>query len=113
MASDAFIHEGFNVIKTPRRSLPVGEKQNQPFRLSQDPAFRLIGSEKIWDRGAALTSRLQSGRRLPAGPGNVHSAGDWEELLLPEIERQQKTSRWSGTRVFSARRRVGRQRGAW
>ena len=24
------------------------------------PTFRLIGSEKIWDRGAALTSRLQS-----------------------------------------------------
>jgi hypothetical protein len=23
-------------------------------------------------------------------PGNVHSAGDWEELLIPEIERQQK-----------------------
>ena len=22
-------------------------------------------------------------------PGNVHSADDWEELLLPEIERQQ------------------------
>ncbi len=29
-------------------------------RLSQDPTFRLIGSETIWDRGAALTSRLQS-----------------------------------------------------
>jgi hypothetical protein len=27
-------------------------------RLSQDPTFRLIGSEKIWDRGAALPSRL-------------------------------------------------------
>jgi len=24
------------------------------------PAFRLIGSSKIWERGAALTSRLQS-----------------------------------------------------
>jgi hypothetical protein len=29
-------------------------------QLSQDPTFRLIGSEKIWERGAALTSRLQS-----------------------------------------------------
>src|SRR5438128_5061563 len=29
-------------------------------RLSQDPTFRLIGSERNWDRGAALTSRLQS-----------------------------------------------------
>ena len=28
--------------------------------LSQDPTFRLIGSEKIWERGAALTSRLQT-----------------------------------------------------
>jgi hypothetical protein len=26
----------------------------------QDPAFRLIGSKKVWERGAALTSRLQS-----------------------------------------------------
>jgi hypothetical protein len=27
-------------------------------RLSKDPTFRLIGSEKIWDRVAALPSRL-------------------------------------------------------
>src|SRR5271166_6953846 len=33
---------------------------NDAERLSQDPAFRLIGSRKIWERGAALTSRLQS-----------------------------------------------------
>jgi len=31
---------------------------NDAERLSQDPTFRLIGSEKIWDRGAALPSRL-------------------------------------------------------
>jgi hypothetical protein len=141
------------------------EDVNDAERLSQDPAFRLIGSEKIWERGAALTSRLQSFETElltqegnPAGlaainreliakaetidspqrvvldmdsteipvygqqeqsayngdfestcyhplllfsregdclaaklrPGNVHSADDWEELLLPEIERQQK-----------------------
>jgi Transposase DDE domain group 1 len=36
------------------------EDLNDAERLSHDPAFRLIGSEKIWDRGAALTSRLQS-----------------------------------------------------
>jgi hypothetical protein len=141
------------------------EDVNDAERLSQDPAFRLIGSEKIWKRGAALTSRLQSfetemltsemnlaglaaiNRKLIAiaealdspqrvvldldcteipvygeqeqsaynghfestcyhplllfnrkgdclaaklRPGNVHSADDWEELLLPEIERQQK-----------------------
>jgi len=32
--------------------------------------------------GGCLAAKLR--------PGNVHSAEDWEELLLPEIERQQK-----------------------
>src|SRR5512141_886456 len=36
------------------------EDVNDAERLSQDPTFRLIGSEKIWERGAVLTSRLQS-----------------------------------------------------
>ena len=141
------------------------EDVNDAERLAQDPTFRLIGSEKIWERGAALTSRLQSfetelltqeenltglatiNRELLAKvetiaspqrvvldmdsteipvygqqeqstynkyyestcyhplllfngegdclagklrPGNVHSAEDWAELLLPEIERQQE-----------------------
>ena len=141
------------------------EDVNDAERLSQDPTFRLIGSEKIWDRGAALTSRLQTFETQMPGeeenfaglgrlnraligkaeamdsacravldmdsteipvygeqeqtaynghfestcyhplllfnregdclaaklrPGNVHSADDWQELLLPEIERQQK-----------------------
>jgi hypothetical protein len=141
------------------------EDVNDAERLAHDPTFRLIGSEKIWDRGAAPTSRLQTfetemlaeeenfrglarlNRELigsrEAGDaayrvvldmdsteipvygqqgqsaynghfestcyhplllsnrdgdcvaaklrrGNVHSADDWEELLLPEIERQQK-----------------------
>jgi hypothetical protein len=141
------------------------EDLNDAERPSQDPTFRLIGSEKIWDRGAALTSRLQSfetemlaqdsnfaglaglsraliakAEALDLGyrtvldmdsteipvygeqeqstynghfestcyhplflfnrdgdclaaqlrPGNVHSAEGWGELLLPEIERQQK-----------------------
>src|SRR3984893_13025904 len=138
---------------------------NDAARLAQDPTFRLIGSRKIWERGAALTSRLQSfetevltqeenlaglaalNRELVARaeaidstrrivldmdsteipvygrqehsaynghfestcyhplllfnregdclaakprPGNVHSAEGWEELLVPEIERQQR-----------------------
>ena len=141
------------------------EDVNDAERLSQDPTFRLIGSEKIWERGAALTSRLQSfetevlaqeenfaglaainreligkaetvesprrvvldmdsteipvygqqeqsaynghfestcyhplllfnreGDCLAAQlrPGNVHSAEGWEEVLLPEIDHQQK-----------------------
>src|SRR2546426_11906929 len=36
------------------------EDLNDAQRLSQDPTFRLIGSEKIWDRGAALTSGVQT-----------------------------------------------------
>ena len=36
------------------------EDVNDAARLSQDPTFRLIGSRKIWERGAAWTSRLQS-----------------------------------------------------
>ena len=32
--------------------------------------------------GDSLAARLR--------PGNVHSAEDWEEVLLPEIERQQE-----------------------
>src|SRR6202022_274991 len=140
------------------------EDVNDAARLSRDPTFRIIGSRKIWERGAALTSCLQSfetevltqeenlaglaalNRELVARaeaidstrrivldmgsteipvygrqehsaynghfestcyhplllfnregdclaaklrPGNVHSAEGWEELLLPEIERQQ------------------------
>ncbi len=139
------------------------EDLNDAVRVSADPTFRLIGSKKNWDRGAALTSRLQSfeagmlaseenllglmavnrelisqaeaqdesesvvldmdstespvhgqqegsaynghfesvcyhplllfnqyGDCLAAKlrPGNVHSAENWDELLLPEIERQ-------------------------
>ena len=152
------------------------EDVNDAERLSQDPTFRLIGSEKIWERGAALTSRLQSfetelltqdenlaglaainrdliaraeamdaprrvvldmdsteipvygeqeqsaynghfesscyhplllfsreGDCLAAKlrPGNVHSAEDWEELLLPEIERQQKLGKEAGISILS------------
>ena len=140
------------------------EDLNDAVRVSADPTFRLIGSKKNWDRGGALTSRLQSfetgmlagdenliglmavNRELVAQadgcdesnrvvldmdstespvhgqqegsaynghfesvcyhplllfnqhgdclaaklrPGNVSSAEDWDELLLPEIERQQ------------------------
>jgi hypothetical protein len=42
------------------RRLAGYEDVNDAERLYQDPTFRLIGSRKIWERGAALTSRLQS-----------------------------------------------------
>ena len=38
------------------------EDVNDAERLAQDPTFRLMGSERIWERGAALTSRVQSFR---------------------------------------------------
>jgi len=144
------------------------EDVNDAERLSQDPTFRLISSEKIWERGAALPSRLHwfetevlsqeenldglsrinrellakaeamdslqrvvldmDSTEIPvygeqeqsaynghfestcyhplllfngegdclAGklrPGNVHSAEDWDEVLLPEIERQQEVGK--------------------
>jgi hypothetical protein len=34
------------------------EDLNDAERLAADPTFRLISSQKIWDRGAALTSTL-------------------------------------------------------
>ena len=36
------------------------EDLNDAARLSRDPTFQLMGSKKIWQRGAVLTSRLQS-----------------------------------------------------
>jgi hypothetical protein len=115
------------------------EDVNDAERLAQDPTFRLIGSEKTSDRGAALTSRLQTfeteipvcgqqensaynghfesacyhplllfnreGDCLVAKlcPGNVQSAEDWEELLLPEIERQQELGKEVVFRAGAAR----------
>ncbi len=153
------------------------EDVNDAERLCHDPTFRLIGSERIWDRGAALTSRLQSfetemlaesgnfaglaelnraliGRaeKMESGwrtvldldsteipvygeqeqsayngyfestcyhplllfngdgdclaaklrPGNVHSAEGWEEVLLPEIERQQRLGKEVAFRADAA-----------
>jgi hypothetical protein len=139
------------------------EDLNDAERLAADPTFRLVSSQRVWDRGAALTSTLHCfetelltkeenlnglmalnretlgqaesldssdrvvldmdssespvhgeqegsaynghfesvcyhplflfnhcGDFLAAKlrAGNVHSAEDWDELLLPEIERQ-------------------------
>jgi len=52
----------FGVIDLLRQSvysrLAGYEDLNDAERLAADPTFRLIGSPKIWDRGAALTSTL-------------------------------------------------------
>ena len=156
---------------------------NDAVRVSADPTFRLIGSPKRWDRGAALTSTLHwfetelltheetlvglravnrellaqaematradrivldmdssespvhgaqegsasnghfasvcyhplflfndQGDCLAASlrPGNVPSADDWDDLLMPEIARQQGAGRRSSnatwTMPFACRR---------
>src|SRR5712692_1865710 len=52
----------FQLPDLPRQSiyrrLAGDEDLNDAARLSTDPTFRLIGSSRRWDRGAALTSTL-------------------------------------------------------
>jgi hypothetical protein len=50
------------------------EDVNDAERVSADPTFRLIGSEKIWERGAALTSRLHSFETEVRGRSGVSGA---------------------------------------
>src|SRR2546427_13033354 len=58
------------------------EDVNDAERLSQDPTFRLIGSEKIWERGAVNSSvsnectRDVSARREPHGAGRDQPGAD-------------------------------------
>ena len=153
------------------------EDLNDAVRVSADPTFRLIGSPKMWDRGAALTSTLHwfetelltheenlvglravnrellaqaematradrivldmdssespvhgaqegsaynghfasvcyhplflfndQGDCLAASlrPGNVPSADDWDDLLMPEIARQQGAGRRVAFRADAA-----------
>ena len=153
------------------------EDLNDAVRVSADPTFRLIGSPKRWDRGAALTSTLHwfetelltheehlvglravnrerraqaematradrivldmdssespvhgaqegsaynghfasvcdhplflfndQGDCLAASlrPGNVPSADDWDDLLMPEIARQQGAGRRVAFRADAA-----------
>jgi len=68
-----------------------------------------------WGAGDALLFQtLHRNGELPdclaakLRPGNVHSAEGWEELLLPEIERQQRlgtSSTFRPTTILSARLR--------
>ena len=84
------------------------EDVNDAERLSQDPTFRLIGSEKIWERGAALTSRLQSFETEVLG----------QERELRRVGGDQPRVDWeSGERRLSATRGAGhglhRNSGLW
>ena len=63
------------------------EDVNDAERVSVDPTFRPIGSEKIWDRGAALTSRLQSFEtELLAEPENLAGLRAINRELIAKAE---------------------------
>lgn len=63
------------------------EDVNDAERVSADPTFRLIGSEKIWERGAALTSRLQSFEtELLAQEENLAGLGAINRELIAKAE---------------------------
>jgi hypothetical protein len=63
------------------------EDLNDAQRLSQDPTFRLIGSEKNWDRGAALTSRLQTfATEMLAEEENFAGLGRLNRALVGKAE---------------------------
>jgi hypothetical protein len=63
------------------------EDLNDAARLSQDPTFRLIGSKKIWERGAALTSRLQSFEtELLTQPDNLAGLATLNRELVAKAE---------------------------
>ena len=62
--SSSFSNKKFPLADLLRQSvysrLAGYEDLSDAVRVSADPTFRLIGSKKNWDRGGALTSRLQS-----------------------------------------------------
>jgi len=62
-------------------------------RLSQELTFRLIGSEKIWNRGAALTSRLQP---MPPSPSR-RSTKPWNSAASSTRSASRPTTEWSAT----------------
>ena len=63
------------------------EDVNDAARLSQDPTFRLIGSRKSWERGAALTSRLQSfGTEVLTQEENLAGLAALNRELLARVE---------------------------
>ena len=63
------------------------EDVNDAEQLSRDPTFRLIGSEKIWDRGAALPFRLQTFEtELLAEEGNFAGLARVNRELIGKAE---------------------------
>src|ERR1039458_7697230 len=66
------IHAGVKAMKTHRRSVPMGEKQNQPFQLSFNASLRIDFQ----------------GSRLPAAGGVIRVRKLEESLGLEELIEQ-------------------------
>jgi len=80
----------------------MGEKQNRRFQLPFNAALKFdLQGELVASDGHFESTRyhplLLSGwgdcRAAKLRPGNVQTAEGWDELPLPEIERQQKQGR--------------------
>jgi hypothetical protein len=70
------------------------EDLNDAERLSQDPTFRLIGSEKIRDRGAALPSRLHwFETQVLTQAANLSGLAAMNRQLVARAEGEERTSR--------------------
>lgn len=66
-------------------------------RVSADPTFRLIGSNKNWDRDGAPTSRLQSFETgMVAGDENPLGLMAVNRELVAQGERQDDSERIAG-----------------
>lgn len=70
------------------------ENLNDAERLSQDPTFRLIGSEKFRDRGAALPSRLHwFETQVLTQATNLSGLAAMSRELIARAEGQDQSSR--------------------
>jgi hypothetical protein len=70
------------------------EDLNDAERLSSDPTFRLIGSEKIRDRGAALPSRLHwFETQVLTQTANLSGLAAMNRELIAKAEGQERTWR--------------------
>ena len=70
------------------------EDLNDAERVSIDPTFRLIGSQKIWDRGAALTSTLHGFEtEMLASEENLLGLMALNRELVGQAEPQQSSTR--------------------
>src|SRR3990170_8237804 len=76
------------------RRLARYEDVNDAERLAHDPTFRLIGSEPIWERGAALTSRVHSFEtELLAQDENLAGLAAINRALIARVEATESPQR--------------------